>query len=88
MGGTTTSSGLPIRNTETYAGITFHLYKLVHHDPEGSELDQTWVVVSLRDGLTLADPDFDRRIAYTEHEIREQDFDLKCGVDGTPLFAY
>jgi hypothetical protein len=88
MGGTTTVSASPIRNTETYAGITFHLYQLVHHDPNGPELNQTWVVVSLRNGLTLADPDFNRRITYTEREIRQQEFDPECSVDGTPLFAY
>lgn len=88
MGSATTVSESPIRNTEVYSGITFHLYQLVHHNPRGPELNQTWVVVSLRDGLTLADPDFDRRITYTECEIREQEFNPRCGVDGTPLFAY
>lgn len=88
MGSTTTASKSSLQFTETYAGITFHLYQLVHHTPKGPELNQTWIVVSLRNGLTLADPDFDRKIAYTEHEVRKQDFDLKYGMDGTPLFAY
>lgn len=88
MGSATTRSESPIQNTDVYAGIRFHLYQLVLHNPEGPELNQTWIVVSLQDGLTLTDPNFDRRITYSESEIQEQEFNPRYGVDGAPLFAY
>lgn len=81
-------NGCAVVTTAAYAGVTFHLFQAVRHVPQGSELNETWVVVSLDRGLTLADLEFNKRRSYTESEIRDAEFTPQYAGDGTPQFAY
>lgn len=86
----TDRSAQPIRNfpcTEVIGGRRFHLFQHVLLNADGPS-PKSRVVVSLEDGITLADLNFNWTSSYSEADIATESIQPQTADSGIPVFAY